>query len=223
MMFAWFSQQVRTGVAMEKKEDGLQGNQKTQGVWERRTVDRRWGQNQLFGSFRVDSGVRALPQGDPTDDALAAIASILDQPKDKPADRSVDTPVDQPVDQPVEQAVDKATDNPEIAPAEATPAAPPPVQSVPADLDSYVRRGPGPLDAIRFKWAARPAGDGNYFVDETIGDSSRVMTTGPMPREEAIKVIDERERDARRRFDALKSEMTGPRPSATDRKDAGEM
>ena len=73
----------------------------------------------------------------------------------------------------------------------------------------YVKYGPGPLDAIRFKWTARPAGDGSYFVDETIGHSSRPMTSGPMSREQAISFIDGRDRDARRRFEALKNEMTG--------------
>src|SRR4051812_33386363 len=70
---------------MEKKgEPGLQGDQKAQGVWERRTADRRYGQNQLFGSFRVDSGGPAVSRNDPTDSALAAIASILDQPAGRP-------------------------------------------------------------------------------------------------------------------------------------------
>src|SRR4051812_38714412 len=70
---------------MEKKgEPGLQGDQKAQGVWERRTADRRYGQNQLFGSFRVDSGGPAVSRNDPTDSALAAIASILEKPAGRP-------------------------------------------------------------------------------------------------------------------------------------------
>ncbi len=191
---------------MEKKDDtGLHVDQKAQGVWERRTGDRRLGQNQLFGSFRVDSGVKPLSSGDPTDNALAAIASILE--------KSADEPITQAVDQP--QKPD----------SEVPPVVPQPAQSGADDEDSYVKFGPGPLDAIRFKWTARPAGDGNYFVDETIGDSSQTMTSGPMPKEEAIKLVDDRERDARRRFDALKSEMTGQRASETnpDGRDDGEM
>jgi hypothetical protein len=182
---------------MEKKEDtGLQGDQKAQGVWERRTADRRLGQNQLFGSFRVDSGVKLVSQTDPTDNVLAAIASILDEPTDKPIRKSVEKP--------------------EIHSTVEVPAAPRPIQSAAVDADGYVKLGPGPLDAIRFKWTARAAGDGNYFVDETIGVSSRAVTSGPMPKEEAIRFIDERERDARQRFDALKDEMTGQGASATN-------
>jgi len=73
-----------------------------------------------------------------------------------------------------------------------------------------------------FKWTARPAGDGLYFVDETIGTSfPRDDLRDRSRKDEAIRLVDERERNARRRFDALKSEMTG-QPSATDRKEAGE-
>jgi hypothetical protein len=194
---------------MGKKEDtGRQGNQKTQGVWERGTGDRRLGQNQLFGSFRVEPGMRVWMQSNPTDDALAVIASILDKPAEKPPP------------QPVE--------NRGISDQEIPVASPPPQPAsvdVDIDVDGYVKLGPGPLDAIRFKWAARPAGDGNYFVDETIGDKSVPMTSGPMRKQDVIRFIDERERDARRRFEALKSEMTGRRSSATDSSghDAGEI
>jgi hypothetical protein len=228
MTFASHSPPVHTGAAMEKKEDaGLQGTQKTQGVWERRTVDRRWGQNQLFGSFRVDSrvdsGVRPVTQSDPTDDALAAIASILEKPNERPVQKPVDRP-DVPSPESAESEISAAAEAaPELPPPATEPAAvPPPLPPAPPPIvDEYVKLGPGPLDAIRFKWTARPAGDGLYFVDETIGTSSRAMTSGPISKDEAIRLVDERERDARRRFDALKSEMTG-QPSATDRKEAGE-
>jgi hypothetical protein len=184
---------------MEKKENtGLQVDQKAQGVWERGTADRRLGQNQLFGSFRVDSGVKVVNETDPTDNVLAAIASILDQPTDRP--------------KPPHKSVEK----PQIPGIEEAPVATQPPRSAAADVDGYVKLGPGPLDAIRFKWTARPAGDENYFVDETIGDNSRAMTSGPMPKQDAIRLIDERERDARRRFDALKNEMTGQAASATN-------
>src|SRR4051812_17344995 len=78
---------IGTGAGMEKKDSGLHADQKAQGVWERRTADRRYGQNQLFGSFRVDSGGPAVSRDDPTDSALAAIASILDKPAGRPTDR----------------------------------------------------------------------------------------------------------------------------------------
>jgi hypothetical protein len=192
---------------MEKhKDSGLHANQKAQGVWERRTGDRRLGQNQLFGSFRVNPGVRVLSQSDPTDDALAAIASILHQPADTPMEKPAGNPADKP-EIPNADEVPVAAEPPQ-------PAEPP--QSTAGDGETYVKCGPGPLDAIRFKWTARPAGDGTYFVDETIGDNSRVITSGPMPKEQAIRFVDERERDARRRYDALKNEMTGQRAAATN-------
>jgi hypothetical protein len=184
---------------MEKNENtGLQVDQTAQGVWERRTAERRLGQNQLFGSFRVQSGVKVVSETDPTDNVLAAIASILDEPTDKPTHKSVEQP-----EIPATEEVLVASQPPQSA------------QSAAADVDGYMKLGPGPLDAIRFKWVARVAGDGNYFVDETIGDNSRTITSGPMPSEDAIRLIDERERDARRRFDALKNEMTGQAASAT--------
>jgi hypothetical protein len=220
---------------MEKKDDGLHADQKAQGVWERRTADRRYGQNQLFGSFRVDTGGPAVSRNDPTDSALAAIASILDKPAGRPLGGQAPKPAETAVPPPlpeaqipeaqvpeaqVPEAQVLATEVSEAPPPEAQvtsepyasapPAAEPPQPpSPPANLDGYVKYGPGPLDAIRFKWTARPAGDGTYFVDETIGNSSRPMTSGPMPKEDAISFIDGRERDARRRFEALKSEMTG--------------
>jgi hypothetical protein len=163
------------------------------------------GQNQLFGSFKVNSGVNGLSQGDPTDNVLAAIASILDEPTVRPFRKPVDKPQI------------PSTEEVPVAPRPPPPAAAEPVrstavdppQSTAADVDAYVKFGPGPLDAIRFKWTARPADGGSYFVDETIGDNSRAMTSGPMPRADAIRLVDERERDAWRRFDALKNEMTG--------------
>jgi hypothetical protein len=203
---------------MEKKENaGLQENQKVQGVWERRTEDRRLGQNQLFGSFRVDSGAKTLSQSDPTDNVLAAIASILDNPTERPTDKPLLKVVDEP---PIANAETK----PPIPTSEAVPIVSEPPPSAAADLESYVKLGPGPLDALRFKWTVRPAGDGNYFVDETIGDGSRAMTSSPMPREQAIRFIDEREHDARRRFEALKNQMIGQAASTTNpaRPDPGE-
>jgi hypothetical protein len=77
------------------------------------------------------------------------------------------------------------------------------------DGEIYSKVGPGPIAAIRFKWTARPGANGEFFVDETIGASSAPMVSGPMTREAAIALVDEREREARRRFDQLRSEMTG--------------
>jgi hypothetical protein len=226
---------------MEKKDDdGLNGDQKAQGVWERRTQDRRWGQNQLFGSVRIGTGVQGVSNGDPTDSALAAIASILEKPAGRPIGKpppplpEAEKPAPAPIAAGAENfhfagsetgEVNRAAPDVSPAPVIASPPAPTPapapvsppapsptpddVQVVATRSDTYVKYGPGPLDAIRFKWSTRAAGDGTYFVEETIGINSRAMTSGPMSREDAIEFIDGREADARRRFNALKNEMTG--------------
>jgi hypothetical protein len=116
-----------------------------------------------------------LSQSDPTDHALAAIASILDHPESH-----------------------------RVAALEEKP-----VTLVPQDADGYAKIGPGPMAAIRFKWTVRRADDDTYYVDETIGESSVPSVTGPMTRDAAIRLVDDREREARRRFEELKSEMAG--------------
>ena len=74
------------------------------------------------------------------------------------------------------------------------------------EADGYSKMGPGPLQAIRFKWTVRRDDDGDYFVDETIGNSAPI-SSGPMPKDAAIRFVDERESEARRRFEGIKSEM----------------
>jgi hypothetical protein len=138
-----------------------------------------------------------VAQSDPTDHALAAIASILDQPESR-------------------REAEKA------AAVEQKPVAPPPIPVAPAPIEAhgYSRHGPGPMASIRFKWTVRLE-NGDYYVDETIGENSAPIVSGPMSREAAVQMIDDRESDARRRFDQLKSEMTG-RAANLGRKDSGE-
>jgi hypothetical protein len=126
-----------------------------------------------------------VTQSDPTDHALAAIASILDQPESRR--------------EPEKAAV-----------AEQRPVAPPPIPVAPAPIEAhgYSRHGPGPMASIRFKWTVR-LDNGDYYVDETIGENSAPIVNGPMSREAAIQMVDDRESDARRRFEQLKSEMSG--------------
>jgi hypothetical protein len=134
-----------------------------------------------------------LIQSDPTDSALAAIASILDQPEPHR--------------------------EPEKAAAEEIPVAPELI-----DGDGYSKVGPGPMAAIRFRWTVRRADNGEYYVDETIGENSAPIATGPLTRDAAIRLVDDRESDARRRFEQLKSEMTGRAAAANlVRRDSGEM
>jgi hypothetical protein len=130
-----------------------------------------------------------LSQSDPTDHALAAIASILDQPESLSfADASA--------------AQEKPQEKPPDAPSAAV------------EADGYSRIGPGPIQAIRFKWSVRRDDKGAYFVDETIGDNSIPISSGPMSKDAAVKFVDDRESEARRRFEGIKSEMArGPQSS----------
>jgi hypothetical protein len=120
-----------------------------------------------------------LTEGDPTDHALATIASILDQPASPP------------------EAVKSAVDE---RPAHSEP---------PAQADGYWKVGPGPVEAVRFKWTVRRESDDRYFVDETIGDNSRSITSGPMSADAAVRFVDDQASEARQRFEALRNEMAG--------------
>lgn len=121
-----------------------------------------------------------MNDSDPTDHALAAIASILDKPEAPPVP---ETP----------------------AVAEKPPAVGP---SGLIEADGYSKTGPGPLQAIRFKWRVRRDDRGDYFVDETIGDNSTPISSGPMTGDEAINFVDQRESEARRRFEGIRRNMT---------------
>jgi hypothetical protein len=119
-----------------------------------------------------------LSESDPTDHALAAIASILDKPEPPSfPDASV------------------AAEEPAVSSSEVI------------EAEGYSKVGPGPLQAIRFKWTVRRDDNGDYFVDETIGDNSVPISSGPMPRDAAIRLVDERETAAQRRFEGIKREM----------------
>ncbi len=122
-----------------------------------------------------------MSRRDPTDDVLAAIASIFDKS---------DVPL--------------AAAHPDDIASNETPRSV--VQT--REIDGYSRSGPGPLDAIRFKWTARRNDDGEYFVDETIGAQSRIMSSGPIPQDDVIAFVDSRVHEARERFDKLKEDMT---------------
>ena len=131
-----------------------------------------------------------LAKRDPTDHALATIASILDLGDSR---RTAEKPV-------------RAKKAPAPAP-EPTPVREP--APVPEDADGYCKVGPGPMEAIRFKWTVRRADGDQYFVDETIGGNSTAIVSGPMDREAAIRFVDDRENDARKLFEQLRHEMAG--------------
>ncbi len=69
--------------------------------------------------------------------------------------------------------------------------------------------GPGPMETIRFKWTVRREGNGQYFVDETIGENSPAgdQRTDAGGRSHPIRGRS-RERGAAA-FERLKSEMSG--------------
>jgi hypothetical protein len=134
-----------------------------------------------------------LDQSDPTDHALAAIASILDQPETQR--------------------------EPEPAIPEAPPVAPEPLEA-----EGYSKIGPGPMAAIRFRWTVRREANDEYFVDETIGENSAPVVSGPLAPDEAIRFVDDRASEARERFEQIRSEMSGRAAAANlVRKDAGEI
>jgi hypothetical protein len=135
-----------------------------------------------------------LAQPDPTDYALATIASILEgsEPRREadpaPAERAAEA-----------STANASTDKP------STEASPPPL---PPEPDGYSKVSPGPIAAIRVRWTVRRADNGDYFVDEMVGEQSERMTSGPMAKEAAVKLVDDREAEARQRFEQLRDEMT---------------
>lgn len=134
-----------------------------------------------------------LEQSDPTDHALAAIASIHEHAELHP--------------EPEQAAVE-----------EEKPSAPEAIEA-----EGYSKVGPGPMAAIRFRWTVRREGD-EYYVDETIGETSAPVVIGPLAPDAAIRMVDDRASEARQRFEQIKNEMTGRAAAATlVRKDAGEM
>ncbi|CAN5521796.1 hypothetical protein BH11PSE4_BH11PSE4_11280 [soil metagenome] len=143
-----------------------------------------------------------MTQSDPTDDALAAIASLLDRPVENLSPK-VEAKVEAEAEAAPSEVGTTKTDAPPSASPDMVPIAGPEI-----DVEHYERFGPGPLDAIRFRWKARRDDFGNYYVDETIGPHSRPLTTGPMPKTEVVGFIDARAREAEQRFNALKTDMT---------------
>ncbi len=151
-----------------------------------------------------------MSQNDPTDHALAAIASILDQPQILLEHREPEIRLEPEV-------VPAIPEVPAVA-VEEKPLAPEMVEAA-----GYSKIGPGPIAAIRFKWTVREEANGDYYVDETIGENSAPIIAGPMSRDAAVKLVDDREKDAQRRFELLRSEMTGRAAAASLARNDGEM
>lgn len=139
-----------------------------------------------------------MSQGDPTDHALATIASILDHSETR---RGQDRPKSS-----AKAAPDEGSEeNPALPEKEA---APPEKQAASAvDAEGYSKLGPGPIASIRFKWTVRRGDDGQCYVHETVGDNTAPVVVGPLSPDAAIRLVDEREGEARNRFERLKAEM----------------
>ncbi len=116
--------------------------------------------------------------GDPTDDALATIASILENP----------IPHCEPPRQPGPRVGSTAHGH--------------------FQVDGYSKTGPGPIPALRFEWTVRHGEHHAYYVDETVGGNSPLVS-GPMSADAAVAFVNERESDARHRFEQIKDEMVG--------------
>ncbi|MBR0895127.1 hypothetical protein JQ616_09235 [Bradyrhizobium tropiciagri] len=113
-------------------------------------------------------------------------------------------------------AVEAALSEPE--PSEPEPIPPP----QPIEANGYSKSGPGPMAALRFRWTVREDG-GRYFVDETVGEGSTPLVNGPMDRDAAIKFVDDREAEARRRFEHFRHEIISRTATALQaRKDNNE-
>jgi hypothetical protein len=84
-----------------------------------------------------------------------------------------------------------------------------PESLVPTMADGYTKIGPGPLAAMRLRWTVRRNVNDEYFVDEMIGENLACTVAGPMAKEAAVKFVDDREAEARRQFEQLRSEMMG--------------
>jgi hypothetical protein len=144
-----------------------------------------------------------LNQSDPTDHALAAIASILDHPETQSEPKS--EPKSDP--EPEQAVVEQPASEPQ-----------------PREAEGYSKIGPGPMAAIRFKWTVRRDANDEYYVDETIGENSAPVVSGPLAPDEAIRFVDDRASAAQERFEQIRSEMSGRAAAANlVRRDAGEM
>ena len=136
-----------------------------------------------------------MNQSDPTDHALAAIASILDHPETQNEPKPEQAVVEEPASVPQ-----------------------------PRQAEGYSKIGPGPMAAIRFKWTVRREANDEYYVDETIGENSAPVVSGPLAPDEAIRFVDDRASEAQQRFEQIRSEMSGRAAAANlVRRDAGEM
>lgn len=157
---------------------------------------------------------------DPTDHALATIASILEHPEPVLVVRDTGTETVAADEYAVADEHDASADEHHASDEH------PVVEEQPlvpdhTDADGYSKVGPGPMVAIRLKWTVHRGDDGQYYVHETIGEQSAPVVSGPMTSEAAVHFVDEHESEAHRRFELLRSEIAG-RSSLADYERKGE-
>lgn len=154
---------------------------------------------------------------DPTDHALATIASILEHPEPALVIRETETIRETEIvvvgEHPAVEEHHVVDEHPVV---EEQPLVPDHT-----DADGYSKVGPGPMVAIRLKWTVHRGDDGQYYVHETIGEQSVPVVSGPMTSEAAVHFVDEHENEAHRRFELLRSEIAG-RSSLADYERKGE-
>jgi hypothetical protein len=162
-----------------------------------------------------------LSEIDPTDHALATIASILEHPEPVLVVRDTETETAVAdeyavADEHTDTDEHAVADEPEHPVVEEQPLVPDHI-----DADGYSKVGPGPMVAIRLKWTVHRDDDGQFFVHETIGEQSTPVVSGPMTSEAAVRFVDAHEDEAHRRFELLRSEIAG-RSSLADYERKGE-
>lgn len=158
---------------------------------------------------------------DPTDHALATIASILEHPEPVLVVRQTETEIVV-----AGEREHIASDEPPVVDEHRVVDEHPMVEEQPlvpehTDADGYSKVGPGPMVAIRLKWTVHRGDDGQYYVHETIGEQSVPVVSGPMTSEAAVHFVDAQEDEAQRRFELLRSEIAG-RSSLADYERKGE-
>jgi hypothetical protein len=151
-----------------------------------------------------------LSEIDPTDQALATIASIFEHPEPSSAHEAEQLVADE---HPLADEHLIVDEHPVVEQ--------PPLVPEPADADGYSKVGPGPMVAIRLKWTVHRGDDGEYYVHETIGEQSAPVISGPMTSEAAVHFVDAHQDEAHRRFEELRSEIAG-RSSLADYERKGE-
>ncbi|MDH6263666.1 hypothetical protein [Bradyrhizobium sp. BR13661] len=150
---------------------------------------------------------------DPTDQALATIASIFERPEPGFAVRDTEAEAVAADEYAVADEHHGADEHPVVEEQPLVPEH--------TDADGYSKVGPGPMAAIRLKWTVHRGDDGQYYVHETIGEQSAPVVSGPMSSEAAVQFVDEHESEAQRRFELLRSEIAG-RSSLADYERKGE-